>query len=391
MKLENYIESQYRELKTKDLINFEFIALYDGIENATLREILASLHSQFVILFKMMNSRLPTRDHPGHFWAGPSRDLAFAIEIAMGLHRSLKNSNFAFEIDKYYYELLQNCESFLSMSGGSRLPAQMEKVELYYTLPIFLAATSLKMTRDTISFSFPLKLIGHGSYAQIFKYRDENYSKYFAVKRAKENLSPKELERFKREFEEMRSLSSPYILEVFAFDELQHQYTMEFMDFSLDSFIQKWNSKLTQETRKSIALQILKAFRYLHSKKRQHRDISPKNILLREYEDTLVVKISDFGLIKTPDSTLTTVNTEFKGYFNDPALVTEGFDSYGTLHETYALTKLLYYVMTGRTNTSEISDPKLAAFVRRGLNVDKKLRYQTIEEIAAAFKQCYAR
>jgi serine/threonine-protein kinase len=277
------------------------------------------------------------------------------------------------------------------MSGGSRLPAQMEKVELYYTLPIFLAATSLKMTRDTISFSFPLKLIGHGSYAQIFKYRDENYSKYFAVKRAKENLSPKELERFKREFEEMRSLSSPYILEVFAFDELQHQYTMEFMDFSLDSFIQKWNSKLTQETRKSIALQILKAFRYLHSKKRQHRDISPKNILLREYEDTLVVKISDFGLIKTPDSTLTTVNTEFKGYFNDPALVTEGFDSYGTLHETYALTKLLYYVMTGRTNTSEISDPKLAAFVRRGLNVDKKLRYQTIEEIAAAFKQCYAR
>ena len=46
-----------------------------------------------------------------------------------------------------------------------------------------------------------------------------------------------------------------------------------------------------------------------------------KNILIKEYDDTLVVKLSDFGLVKIPDSTLTTVNTEFKGYFNDPALV----------------------------------------------------------------------
>ena len=46
--------------------------------------------------------------------------------------------------------------------------------------------------------------------------------------------------------------------------------------------------------------------------------------------------------------TLTTVNTEFKGYFNDPALVVEGFNTYGIVHETYALTRVIYFVMTGK-------------------------------------------
>ena len=59
----------------------------------------------------------------------------------------------------------------------------------------------------------------------------------------------------------------------------------------------------------------------------------------------MVVKIADFGLVKIPDSTFTTVNTEFKGYFNDPSLVVEGFNTYNMLHETYALTRVIYYVL----------------------------------------------
>ncbi|XQF94187.1 protein kinase domain-containing protein (plasmid) [Pseudoalteromonas espejiana] len=50
-----------------------------------------------------------------------------------------------------------------------------------------------------------------------------------------------------------------------------------------------------------------------------HRDISPKNILLKEYDDVAVVKIADFGLVKIVDSELTSENTDFKGYYNDQA------------------------------------------------------------------------
>lgn len=146
------------------------------------------------------------------------------------------------------------------------------------------------------------------------------------------------------------------------------------------------NSTLTIVQRKGIAQQILRAFDYLHSKGHLHRDISPKNILIKEYDDTLVVKLSDFGLVKIPDSTLTTVNTEFKGYFNDPALVVEGFNTYGIVHETYALTRVIYFVMTGKTNTEKITNQNLRAFVEKGLNPDKIKRFQNIRDMISAFK-----
>jgi hypothetical protein len=113
---------------------------------------------------------------------------------------------------------------------------------------------------------------------------------------------------------------------------------------------------------------------------------SPKNILIKDYDDVLVVKVADFGLVRIPDSTFTSVNTAFKGYFNDPSLAVEGFDSYNILHEIYALTRLLYYVMTGKTNTDKILDPNLQTFVLRGLNSDKGKRFQNIEELSETFR-----
>jgi len=389
MKIDNYISNQYRELNEKGLINPEFLDLYSDIENEQLRKTLASLHKQFEVLFKAMNERLPTQNHTAHFWAEPSRSLIFVVDMALSLHRSIKNSKEAFEIDKYYFNILTECQKFLQRSGGSVIPPNMEKIEIYYTIPIFTPTQSQKIKRNNIQIYHNLKLIDEGSYAQIFKYKDDFYQKEFALKRAKKDLNPKELERFKREFEQMKALSSPYILEVYAFEEAQFQYTMEYMNYSLEDYLKKFNTTITLETRRSIANQILKAFNYLHSKAIIHRDISPKNILIKEYEDILVVKVSDFGLVKIPDSNVTSINTEFKGYFNDPSLATEGFDSYNILHETYALTRLLYYVATGKTNTSAISEAKIKEFVQKGLSTDHSQRYQNVDELSEAFKKIF--
>ena len=56
---------------------------------------------------------------------------------------------------------------------------------------------------------------------------------------------------------------------------------MEYMDYTLDGYIAAHNSTLTIIQRKGIAQQILRAFDYLHSKGHLHRDISPKNILIK--------------------------------------------------------------------------------------------------------------
>ncbi|MCB6924281.1 MULTISPECIES: protein kinase family protein [Clostridia] len=386
MNIENYIESQYRELLSCSQINVEYSDLYKSFRNQKLREILMTLHHDLVGLFRTMNERLPTGEHEAYFWAEPSRDLIKRIEIIFSLVSSLKATPLAFQIDPYYLELLTRCRDFLSSSGGSSLPPNMAKVELYYTLPIFLPLSSITISHKQQDFTFDLKLIGSGSYANVYKYKDTFYNRPFILKRAKKELTDKEMARFKREFDVMNDLSSPYILEVYCYNPDKNEYIMEYMDYTLDGYIAAHNSTLTIIQRKGIAQQILRAFDYLHSKGHLHRDISPKNILIKEYDDTLVVKLSDFGLVKIPDSTLTTVNTEFKGYFNDPALVVEGFNTYGIVHETYALTRVIYFVMTGKTNTEKITNQNLRNFVERGLNPDKTKRFQNIRDMISAFK-----
>lgn len=149
----------------------------------------------------------------------------------------------------------------------------MEKIQLYYTIPIFVPSNIVAITNPQSNISVSLKLIGDGSYANVFKYKDPFYNKYFVLKRAKKDLSAKEIERFKREFKEMQEFSSPYILEVYCYDEEKNEYIMEYMDSTLNSYIEKYNSSLLKMQRKNIALQILRAFEYIHSKGRLHRDI----------------------------------------------------------------------------------------------------------------------
>lgn len=384
MNIDNYIESQYRELLSCSQINAEYADLYKPVKNQKLQEILMTLHHDFIDLFRTMNERLPTGENGAHFWAEPSRALIKRIDIALGLTRTLKETSLAIQIDSYYLKLFTDCLDFLTSSGGSQLPANMKKIELYYTIPIFKPLSSVTISHEQRDFTFSLKLVGTGSYANVYKYKDTFYNRHFILKRAKKELTNKELARFKREFDVMQDLSSPYIIEVYTYNPDKNEYIME---YTLDDYISKYNSTLTLDQRKGIAQQILRAFNYIHSKGQLHRDISPKNILIKKYDDVVVAKISDFGLVKIPDSTFTTVNTEYKGYFNDPSLVVEGFNTYNILHETYALTRVIYYVLTGKTNTDKITNQNLKHFVETGLNVDKSKRFQNVSEMAAMLKK----
>ncbi len=57
----------------------------------------------------------------------------------------------------------------------------MEKIDLYYTLLIFLPQNSINIAFESEKPTYSeLKLIGEGSYAQVFKYKDAFYNKRFA-------------------------------------------------------------------------------------------------------------------------------------------------------------------------------------------------------------------
>lgn len=382
--VENYIESQYRELG--DRINIEFIDLYKTFSSRKLQEIFSTIQHIFAYNYTAMNSRLPTDDCGNHFWADNSRELILAIEVLRGLERVLKNTKDAFTVDPYYEQIIKKSMEFLVKSGGSAIPPYMDKVEIYYADPILRKKDAIVLTLNSTEQQYAdLKQIGFGSYATVYSFYDSFYNRKFVLKRANSDLSPKEIERFKQEFEQMARLSSPYIVEVYRYDGIKNEYIMEYMDFTLKDYIEKQNPSM--EERKKIINQIFHAFRYIHSKNILHRDISPANIMIKTFDDVNVVKVCDFGLVKLPDSDLTSVDTVLKGCYNDPALITEGFRNYTIFHETYALTRLIAFILTGRATADRIQDINLKSFVEKGLSSDKSKRYKSVDEMIVAFKK----
>lgn len=385
MYLCNFIETIYRELEDKELLSSEYTSLYRNFNDEVLIEVLSSLHANFILLFKMMNERLPTSDMEAHFWAEPSRNLINCIQCTERLVNRLLNTEYSLKIDDYYANLINQCKSFLCSSGGSKIPPHSNKIELYYKIPIFLKSAVIEKISINFKEKNVLRLIGEGSYARVYKYVDQFYKKTFAVKKIKSGIDEKSKERFKLEFDTMSKLSSPYIIEVYNYFEKEMQYVMEYLDYNLYDYITKNN--LDKSKRKNIGYQILRGFEYINSKNILHRDISARNILIKKYDDTVVAKISDFGLVKLPSYSLTTLNSEIKGSFNDPNLIRDGFSNYSLSHEIYALTKLLYFVMTGKLNMNDVKAEKMNEFLNIGMNPDKSQRYKSLDELSKAFKE----
>ncbi len=371
------------EKELENVLNNEYKELYKSVKNERLQLIFSTLHSQIITCFQTMNTRLPaTQTSNRHYWAEDSRQLLQAIDTSKRLEKQLKETIFSFEIESYYQQLFDNCLKFLESVCGSEIPIDMEKITLYYEIPIFHLKDSMEISTNHTTLA-NLKLIGEGSYAKVFKYKDKFYNKYFVLKRAKKELDTKELERFKREFDTMNSFNNPYILEVYLFNSQKNEYVMEYADFTLKSYIDKHNSLLNMQTRRNIGLQIIKAFKYVFDKDILHRDISPNNILLKRYDnDLLVVKISDFGLVKTPSSELTRENTEFKGSFNDHSDLSRiGFKNYDKPHEIFALTRILFFVATGKIN----NNGRKCSFLDKGTSGNVVERYKTLDELEKAF------
>lgn len=389
------LDSYLKRICTANEINYldDIYEMYSFVSNDDLRKLLATFHTNLNKWITILNNDIRTiydeggqlKYCGGYFHAQDSRDYLDLIERIDALRSKLKSSKYEFRLCKDTYDdFIRRTRRFVVKSGGSTIPEGFEPVETEDLSPVFELVNGVAISRENKKIYASLKSVGEGSYARVFSYVDPTYNIPIILKRALSTLDNKEIKRFKQEFQILKSLHSPYIVQAFAYNESANEYTMECMDETLYQYILKNNTSLSLKERKGIIAQICKGLEYIHGKNILRRDISLVNIFVKHYEDVNVIKLGDFGLVKNPENRLTSLQTEVKGSLNDPDLVNVGFANYEIRHETFALTRVCYFVLTGRTNISKQKEGAIKKFWNKGTNTDINQRFKSVEELYAA-------
>lgn len=306
------------------------------------------------------------------------------INTIFDLQNTLANSSHAFRIDSYYEDIFKKTLRHFNGESNLQLPKKI-KVPLY--IPIFFIEDIILSTHNINSSYSILSPIGSGSFATVYKFHDSFLNKELALKVANEDLDEKELERFALEYETLARLNSPNIVEVYNYDKELHRYTMEYLPYSLSSYYKQ--TSITPEKRIEIAKQVCSAVHYLISKGLFHRDLSPNNVLIKEYDDgTIVAKLSDFGLVKTPDFKKTTYLSDPKGTYVPREVLFRQvpFKDFGSLQELSSLTDLLFYIMNGfdYDENEDANNVYINAY-KAGTNVDLNQRIDNVPELLQLF------
>lgn len=355
-------------------------ARYYQDQREALQPAFAYFHDKLNALLGYMNHK---RERGGHYNAEQSRDLLEVMRELGQLRTNLKRVDVEVSVRKSYQDALERCRTFLSPSGGSPMPPDFEEIPLENYEAIFTVAGDIVRIEKSGK-DYPLKPLGEGSYALVYKYKDLEYKMPVAVKVAKKNLAQNELDRFKAEYDVLADLSSPYVLAVYGYNETRISYAMEFCDYTLGKYISinNGNPKFDFSKRQRIAQQFLYGISYLAYKNVLHRDLSYTNVLVKTYDAGVVqVKLSDFGLHKTQSSLLTRTGTEMKGTILDPTLTS--FKDYTLSNEVYSVGFILSFIFTGK-EAPYVAGAKLGAIVRKCTDLATENRYTGIQEIIDA-------
>jgi serine/threonine protein kinase len=233
-----------------------------------------------------------------------------------------------------------------------------------------------------------LQLIGVGSYATVFKFHNRDTGEWLALKRANEDLSEEEKERFAREFEFLKKVQSQFVISVYLYEKVAQQYTMEYMPYTLKDFMEHNNNRLDFQTRKNMVAQFLRGLHDIHEQGNAlHRDLSPTNVLIKPQGNGVVsVKISDFGLIKIPDSTLTKTRTSKKGVYAamDPLL--GSYREYSMENEIFSAGQIVNYIFTGRQRL--VANTPIGEVVTRATSSKSEDRYPSAKALWEAVAAC---
>src|SRR6202171_5354892 len=193
-------------------------------------------------------------------------------------------------------------------------------------------------------------LVARSGMASIFRGTDLRNGRQGAIKVPHPEVAsdPALFDRFRREEEIGKALDHPGVMKVFADEDRSRVYmVMEWVDGRLLRKILDEQHKLSPERAVHLALRILDALEYIHSRGVVHRDLKPENVMVDKSDN---IKLIDFGIAANAKSRRLTFAklSQTMGtpdYISPEQVKGKRGDARSDL---YALGVMLYEMLTGK-------------------------------------------
>lgn len=157
-------------------------------------------------------------------------------------------------------------------------------------------------TPSTIGGYKILRELGRGAMGSVYLARQNSLNREVALKTIQPQYvaNPAFIARFTREAYAAAQLSHHNVVQIYDLgqDGEQQFFSMEFIrGCSLDELIKR-EGKLDERVAVGYVLQAARGLQFAHNQGMVHRDVKPANLMLSELG---VVKVTDLGLVKTPE------------------------------------------------------------------------------------------
>jgi eukaryotic-like serine/threonine-protein kinase len=250
-------------------------------------------------------------------------------------------------------------------------------------------------------------LVARSGMASIYRGTDLRNGRQVAIKipHPEVESDPALFDRFHREEEIGKILDHPGVMKVFADQDRSRVYmVMEWVDGRLLRKILDEQHKLPTERALQLALRVLDALDYIHSRGVVHRDLKPENVMVDNRDN---IKLIDFGIAANAKSRRLTFAklSQTMGtpdYISPEQVKGKRGDARSDL---YALGVMLYEMLTGKVpftgenaflimNDRLLNNPvppreidpsitpELQEIIYRALERDPKNRYATARDFA---------
>ena len=193
-----------------------------------------------------------------------------------------------------------------------------------------------------------LKLLGKGSFGEVYLVKFKKNNKIYAMKILYKNIvrESHQEEHTKIERDLLVKTNCPFIVSIkFSFQDKDCLYIItEFMQGGELFFHLHKEKRFDNEKAKFYIIEIILALEYLHNKKMLYRDLKPENVLI---DKSGHIKLTDFGLSKIFKNPLEKAYTicGTPQYLAPEILTNEGYDS---TVDWWSLGCVIYELLIGR-------------------------------------------